>query len=396
MTELFTSSRLSSIPRSGIRRVLERTYLPGTVSLAAGDPDFATPHHIVAAATAAMERGETHYTHGRGLPELREAFAAKLRGENGIVADPATEIVVTAGALNALASTFLATVDPGEGVIVPDPGFANYAAQVALAGGRVVPLALTDALSIDLHELERLASTARVLVINTPGNPTGVTLSRAVLEGVSEIAIRHDLLVIADEAYEHLVYDEPHVSIASLPGMAERTISIHSMSKSWSMTGWRIGFATGPADVMDEIAKAQEHLIGCPPAMTQWGAVAALTGSTEERDVMVERYRTRRALVIDSLQGLPGLHLVTPTGAFYAFPRFEIGVEGYELADIVADGAGVITIPGVAFGDGGSRHLRISYALPEERLTEGLDKLAGWLTREAATDFSSIAPRKES
>lgn len=396
MTELVASKRLTTIPRSGIRRVLERGSRPGVVSLAAGDPDFATPHHIVAAATAAMERGETHYTHGRGLIELREAFAAKLSVENGVVADPATQIVVTAGALNALASTFLATVDPGDGVIVPDPGFANYAAQVALAGGRVVPLALTDALSIDLAELERLAPTARVLVINTPGNPTGVLLDRTVLEGVADIARRHDLLVISDEAYEHLVYDGPHVSIASLPGMMERTISIHSMSKSWSMTGWRIGFATGPADLIDEITKAQEHLIGCPPAMTQWGAVAALTGSTEERDAMVDRYRSRRSLVIDALEGLPGLHLVTPTGAFYAFPRFEIGLDGYELADVVADGAGVVAIPGIAFGDGGSRHLRISYALPEDRLTEGLGKLAHWLTREGENNFSSIAPRKES
>ena len=385
-----------SIPRSGIRRVLERGSRPGVVSLAAGDPDFATPHHIVSAAAAAMERGETHYTHGRGLIELREAFAAKLRIENDLTVDPATEIVVTAGALNALASTFLATVDPGQGVIVPDPGFANYSAQVALAGGQVVPLALTTDLTIDVAELERLAPSARLLVINTPGNPTGITLNRTVLESVADIARRHDLLVIADEAYEHLVYDEAHVSIASLPGMAERTISIHSMSKSWSMTGWRIGFATGPAHLVEEITKAQEHLIGCPPAMTQWGAVAALTGSTEERDAMVDRYRSRRALVMDALDGLPGLELVIPTGAFYAFPRFEIGLSGYELADAVVDGAGVIMIPGIAFGDGGAHHLRLSYALPEDRLSEGLNKLAAWLTREGDNNFSSIAPRKES
>jgi aspartate/methionine/tyrosine aminotransferase len=253
---------------------------------------------------------------------------------------------------------------------------------------------LTTDLTIDVAELERLAPSARLLVANTPGNPSGTALNRTVLEPVADVARRHDLLVVADEAYEHLVYDEAHVSIASLPGMAERTISIHSMSKSWSMTGWRVGFATPP--LVGEITKAQEHLVGCPPAMTQWGAVAALTGSTEERDAMVDRYRSRRALVMDTLDGLPGLELVIPTGAFCAFPRFEIGLSGFALADAVVDGAGVITIPGITFGDGGAHHLRLSSALPEDRLSEGLNKIAEWLTREGDNSFSSIAPRKES
>lgn len=380
------ADRLLGIPRSGIRAVLERTGSPGMTDLAAGDPDFATPAHITEAAHDAMLRGMTHYTHGRGLIELRRAFAEKLRIENGILADPDQEIVVTAGALNALAATFLSVVDPGDRVIVPDPGFANYRAQIALAGGVVAPLPYRHAAGFqpDLEELERLAADARVLVLNSPGNPTGAVLNEQTLAGIADVARRHDLIVVFDEAYEHLVYGEGrHVSVAALPGMAQRTISIHSMSKSWAMTGWRIGYATGPGALIEQIAKAQEHLIGCPPTMTQWGAVAALSGPTTERDLMVEDYARRRELVLETLHRLPNVELVAPAGAFYAFPRFDLGLEGLELASAIADGAGVVTIPGTAFGSEGAAHVRISYAVPDIRLREGLDKLARWLDSPA-------------
>jgi len=379
------SRRLVEIPRSGIRRVLERVGASGTVNLAAGDPDFGTPAHIVEAGIAALRAGETHYTHGRGLMELRTAFAKKLAIENALEGvDPETEIVVTAGALNALAAVFLSVVDPGDRVIVPDPGFANYRAQIALAGGEAVglPLRADERFAPDLHELERLAPTAKVIVVNSPGNPTGGVLDRATLEGIARIATRHELLVIADEAYEHLLYDSrEHVSIASLPDMRDRTVTLHSMSKSWAMTGWRIGFATGPAALMDEIAKAQEHIIGCPPAMNQWAAVAALTGPTDMRDRMVERYAQRRDLVLERLSDVPGIDLARPDGAFYAFPSLDIGVQGIALAEAIAEGCGVITIPGSAFGQTGGRHVRISYAVPEATLVEGLDRLSAWRAR---------------
>lgn len=389
------SERLLRIPRSGIRRVLERPTAANSVSLAAGDPDLATPPHIVAAASEAMLSGMTHYTHGKGLMELRRAFARKLAVENNMPGvNPEREIVVTVGALNALSATFLALVNPGDQVIIPDPSFANYAAQVSLAGGTVVPLRAGHSTGFqpDLAQLEQVAATAKILIINSPGNPTGVVLDREMLTNISEIAIRHDLFVIADEAYEHLVFDDhPHVSMASLPGMAERTMTIHSMSKSWSMTGWRIGFATGPADLIEQVAKVQEHLVGCPPAMTQWGALAALEGSTTPRNEMVANYARRRLLVLEALADVPGLDLVRPDGAFYAFPRFTIGLEGYELAEAVADGAGVVTIPGVAFGKAGASHLRISYAVPDAQLLAGLEKLTAWLV--ATTEVGSTVKR---
>jgi aspartate aminotransferase len=380
------SARLRDIPRSGIRAVLERATAADATSLAAGDPDLATPPHVVEAVARAMRDGATHYTHGRGLPELREAFAAKLARENGIAADPGLGIVVTAGALNALSAAFLSLVDPGDGVIVPDPGFANYQAQIALAGGRAIPLPHRHAEGFqpDLAELERLAPTARALVVNTPGNPTGTVLPAETLAAIARIAVTHDLTVIADEAYEHLVYDGArHVSIAAFPGMAERTLTISSMSKSWSMTGWRIGFVTGPHDLLELIAKAQEHLIGCPPAMTQWGAVAALEGPVAPRDAMVAEYAARRALVLDRLRGVPGLELVTPDGAFYAFPRLDAAIGRDDPAAAVLDGAGVVAVPGVSFGAQGARHIRLSYAVGGEQLDRGLTRLATWL-REGA------------
>lgn len=380
-TEHVGSERVSTIPRSGIRSVLERSGEPDVVSLAAGDPDFETPEHIVVAATDAMRSGQTHYTHGRGLVELREAFTEKLRTENGIAADASTDVVVTAGALNALAAAFLSTVDSGDRVLVPNPGFANYQAQVRLAGGIPVGLAHCheDGFQPDLDELDRLAPSAKILVVNTPGNPTGAVIDRDRLAAVADLARRHDLLVVADEAYEHLVYaGAEHHSIATMPGMSQRTLTISSLSKSWAMTGWRTGFVTGPATLIALIAKVQEHLIGCPPAMTQWGGVAALTASTAARTRMVERYAQRRRLVVDAFEHVPRAELVAPRGAFYAFPRFRVGLSGYELAAAAADEARVITVPGIAFGTNGADHLRLSYATTESALAAGLERLTAW------------------
>lgn len=375
------------IPRSGIRQVLDGVASNDIIALAAGDPDFDTPTHISDSATAALRRGATHYTNGRGIIELRVAWSEKLARENGLAGVSAeSQIVVTAGALNALSASLLSVVNSGDRVLLPDPGFANYQAQVLLAGG--VPVAVPHPHRLgfvpDYDQLDSLAKTASVLIVNTPGNPTGTVLSEDHLRSIADVAIARDLLVIADEAYEHLVYQgSRHVSIASLPGMAERTLSIHSLSKSWAMTGWRVGFVSGPADLIDLIAKAQEHLIGCPPAMTQWGAVAALTGPLDARREMVARYAARRAMVVDALTGLHDVDLVVPDGAFYVFPRFDIGTTGIELAQRVADEAGVLAVPGIAFGSEGAAHLRLSYACDETVLQRALERLVRWRNEHA-------------
>lgn len=376
---MIAAQRVTAIPRSGIRSVLERAGDPGIINLAAGEPDFDTPPHITRAAVEAMSGGATHYTHGRGLPELREAYVAKLAAENELTGyRPDRHVVVTAGALNALAATFLAVVNPGDRVLVPDPGFANYAAQIQLAEGVPVAIPFPHELGFqpDFERLEQLAKTASVLIVNSPANPTGVTLSPDVLSRIADIAERQNLLVIADEAYEHLIYgDSQHRSFAALPGMRKRTLTVHSMSKSWAMTGWRIGFVAGPEPLIAEIAKAQEHLIGCPPAMTQWGAVAALTGPIDSRQEMVRRYTQRRALVLEAFALIPEVELVVPDGSFYVFPRFAYPERGNDLAQRIADTAGVLAVPGSAFGSGSGQHLRFSYAGPEARLQIGLERL---------------------
>lgn len=381
-----TSLRVSKLPRSGIREILDSVKGDDVINLAAGDPNFPTPEHITVAACNALTEGATHYTHGRGLIELREQWSNKLEAENSIRGiDPRTQVVVTAGALNALAATFLAILNEGDRVLLPDPGFANYEAQVLLAGGVPVatPYPFDSRFAPDLGQLEEAASKAKVLIVNSPANPTGAVLSEAELHAIADIAKAHDLLVIADEAYEHLVYAPVrHLSIASLPGMSERTLSIHSMSKSWAMTGWRVGYVSGPAEILDLISKVQEHVIGCPPAATQWGALTALTGPITARRAMFQEYEQRRRLTIDALSGIKKMELVEPYGAFYAFPRINVGLEGKDLALAIASETGVISVPGTAFGLSGDEHVRLCYAGDRSSLTEGLRRLRAWARLE--------------
>jgi aminotransferase len=372
----------SRIPRSGIRETLEQGLGSGVYDLAAGDPAEATPSHVISAAQAAMLAGHTHYTDGRGMVELRAAFAAKLLSENGFsTVDPDTEVVITAGALNALAATFLSVVAPGDRVLIPDPGFANYRAQVLLADGVPVSMPYPARLGHmpDLEWLRANAATARVLVLNTPNNPTGAILPEAVLREIAEIAVRYDLMVVADEVYECFVYDQAaHTAIGSFDGLADRTITIMSVSKCWAMTGWRIGFAAGPAAVMATLASVQEHLIGCPSSIGQWAALAALSGPPAPRDQIVRALAGRRELLIEGLQGLPGITLVRPQGAFYAFPVIDEGIAPGPPARTLLEEAGVLTVPGTAFGDTSDRHVRLSFAGDEEQLRAALARIAAW------------------
>lgn len=378
----------SRIPRSGIRETLEQGLRSDVCNLAAGDPVEATPSHVISAAQAAMLAGHTHYTDGRGLIELREAFAAKLIAENGFSAvDPGTEVVITAGALNALAATFLSLVAPGDRVLIPDPGFANYRAQVLLAGG--VPVAMPYPAQLghmpDVDWLRVNAATGRVLVLNTPNNPTGAVLPEAVLREIAEIAVRQDLVVVSDEVYEHFVYDQcAHTTIGSFEGMADRTITIMSASKCWAMTGWRIGFAVGPVAVMTTLASVQEHLIGCPSSIGQWATLAALNGPPAPGDQIVQALTKRRELLIEGLQDLPGITLVRPQGAFYAFPAIDESIAPGPPAKTLLEDVGVLGVPGTAFGDTSDRHVRLSFAGGEEQLRGALARIVAW-AHSAAT-----------
>lgn len=374
-----SARRLESVPRSGIREVLEAATNHDAVDLAGGDPSFATPPHILAAAAQAAAAGATHYTHGRGDSRLREAIAEKLRRENGIACDPERELVVTAGALNALAATFFALLDPGDEVLVPDPGFANYVAQVALAGGTPVPVPLTDEWQLDLDAIrERLSNRTRAIVLNSPANPTGAVLDKQVLESLASALDGSPVIVISDEAYERLVYPPAaHVSAASLEGFAGRTVSIFSFSKTYAMTGWRLGYAAAPAELGDALTKVQEHLVGCASAISQAAGLAALQGPHEPVEEMVAEYERRRQMVNAALVGLDRVSLVPPAGAFYAFPR--IDSFGPTPAEALAAG-GVVTVPGEAFGARGCGHVRISFAASTEQVERGSARLRTVLT----------------
>jgi aspartate aminotransferase len=364
--------------------MLERAGSEPIVDLATGDPGFTTPGYIRKAALLAVRQGETHYTHSRGAPALRRAFAEKLARENGLGRiDPDTEIVVTAGALNALAAVFQALLDSGDEVLVPDPGFANYRAQVLLSGGTPVPLRLRaeDGFLPSIEALREAATPrTRAIVVNSPANPTGVVFPVAVLRQVASFAAEHGLVLISDEAYEHLVYSPAeHVSLATLEDARPRTVSIFSMSKTYAMTGWRVGFAVAPAPVAEQVAKVQEHLIGCPSSVSQAAALAALTGSNESVKVMVDEYAYRCRLVVNALTGLAGIHLVRPQGAFYAFPS--VGRSGREIAERLLAEERVLVLPGDAFGAAGANHVRVSFATETSIVEEGLRRLCAGLSQ---------------
>lgn len=359
--------------------MLETTRRPDMVDLAAGDPSFDTPAHIVAAAASAAGAGATHYTHGRGDPLLREAIARKIARQNGITSDPEREIVVTAGALNGLAATFIALLDPGDEVLVPDPAFANYSAQIALAGGTPVPVPLTRGWQIDLDAVrDRLSQRTRAIVLNSPANPTGAVLERSSLESLASILDGSPVMVISDEAYEDLIYPPAeHVSVASLAGFADRAISIFSFSKTYAMTGWRLGYVVAPPELSEALTKVQEHLVGCASAVSQAAGLAALEGPREPTERMLDEYAQRRQQVVEALAATDGVSLIPPAGAFYAFPQVER--LGDSPAQAVADGAGVMMVPGEAFGARGAGYVRISFAGPSDALELGLARLQAFL-----------------
>ena len=355
--------------------MLEQARSGGTIDLAAGDPSFPTPPHIASAAAEAAALGATHYTHGRGDIDLRAAIARKLETVNGISAEPESEIVVTAGALNALAAAFFALVGPGDEVLVPDPGFANYQAQVSLAGGAAVPVPLADDWSVDVDAVaQRLGPRTRVLVLNSPANPTGAVTDRTRLEALASILADTDITVVSDEAYERLVYAPArHVSVASLPALSARTVSIFSFSKTYAMTGWRLGYLVAPREIADGVTKVQEHLIGCASSISQAAGLAALRGPVDPIVAMVGEYERRRGEVVTAFAGLPSVDLVEPAGAFYAFARVPSSTG--DAAVEIASATGVLTVPGEAFGARGHGHIRVSYAGPPAALSEGLHRL---------------------
>jgi aspartate aminotransferase len=348
------------------------------IHLEIGEPDFDTPTHIRQAACDALEAGYTHYGPATGIPELREALAVHIGQKRGLTVDP-NNVVVTPGAKPIMFYTILALCDPGDQVIYPNPGFPIYESMINFIGADAVPLQLSEhrQFRFDSDELESLVSDrTRLIILNSPHNPTGGALSEANLQHIAELAVKHDIMVLADEIYSDLVYEGAHHTILKYPGMMERTILLDGFSKTYAMTGWRMGYGLFPAPMIPHISRLIINSVSCTSTFSQKAAVAALTGPTAEVEQMVAAFRRRRELIVGGLNQIPGLSCIWPEGAFYAFPNITgTGMDSRAYADYLLLEAGVAVLPGTAFGAFGEGYIRISFANSEENLSEALRRI---------------------
>lgn len=353
------------------------------IDLGGGDPDFITPEHVRQAAADAMNAGDTHYVASNGTPALKKAIAAKLQTDNGLTYDPA-EIIVTPGGKQALFEAALALVEPGVDVMVLEPAWVSYVPMVEMAGGNVVHVGLDpdNNWTVTREILEaHVTPNTRAIMVNSPNNPTGRVLNQAEMDAIAGFATDHDLIVLTDEMYEKIVYDaHSHISIAALPGMWERTLTFNGLSKAYAMTGWRIGYVAGPRAFINEIAKVHSHSVTHATSFAQAGAVAALTGPQAFIGEMVTAWDRRRAAVSTGLSGVKGIICPPAEGAFYAFADIRgTGMDSMTFADRALNEAHVAVVPGVAFGDAGEGHVRLSFATGDDVLAKAVDRLQTWL-----------------
>ncbi len=373
---------------SPIRQMFNRALgMEGVVSFTVGEPDFPTPDHIVEAAVKALRRGEHKYTPNAGILPLRQAIARRTRQTHGLEYAPEGEVIVTAGGMEALMLTMMTLLDPGDEVILSDPCWTNYSRQVLICSA-VPKYVQVDATHDFLFTPEALESAitrkSKALVINSPANPTGAIASREALERLAEIAIRRDLWVISDEVYQDLAYDGNEVfSIAMLPGMKERTIVVHSFSKTYAMTGWRVGYAMGPAEAIGNMVKLQENVAACVNSAAQYGALAALEGPREPVDHMVRTFGRRRQVVLEEFASIHGLKCYSPKGAFYALVDISAtGMKAEAFAMDLLEKAKVIVVPGHAFGANSDRYVRLSFATSEKNIREGIGRIRKYMQEE--------------
>jgi aspartate aminotransferase len=357
-------------------RALEATGR-SVIHLEIGEPDFDTPANIRDAAKRALDRGATHYSPTVGIPELRAAIAADATARKHFTVSP-ERVVVVPGGKPVMFFTMLALIEEGDEVIYPDPGFPIYESMIDYVGGKAVacPIRQENGFRLDPTELASLVtSRTRLLIINSPANPTGGVSTREDLEQIAAVAIEHDLVVLADEIYGRILYEGEHVSIASLPGMVDRTIVLDGFSKTYAMTGWRLGYAIVPEKLVTPFSRLIVNSVSCTNAATQWAGVEALTGPQDSVAAMVEEFRVRRDLIVDGLNSIPGVTCLRPAGAFYAFPDISgTGLSGAELADRLLHEGGVSALAGTAFGHVGTNHLRFSYANSRENIVEAVKR----------------------
>ena len=379
------SERITEIPFSGIRKFFDiASEMQDVISLGVGEPDFDTPWHIRDEGIYSLEKGRTAYTSNAGLKELKMEIAKYLERRFQVSYDYDTEMMITVGASEAIDVAMRAMLDPQDEVLIPQPSYVSYVPCAILANGTPVVINLKEENEFRLtaQELtESITPKTKLLVLPFPNNPTGAILEKKDLEAIAKVVIDHDLYVLSDEIYAELTYQQDHVTIASLPGMRERTVLINGFSKSYSMTGWRLGYACAPKNILEQMLKIHQYAIMCAPTTSQYAAVEAVRNGDNDVQKMREEYNGRRRYLIHRFREM-GLACFEPFGAFYAFPCIkEFGMSSDEFATRMLQEEKVVVVPGTAFGDCGEGFLRISYAYSLEKLKEALDRMEHFINR---------------
>lgn len=381
----FVSERIASVPPSGIRRFFDiAATMEDVISLGIGEPDFTTPEPILRAGIESLQRGETHYTSNSGLMELRRAIAEHLDRLYGQTYNPASEILITVGVSEALYLACAAVLDPGDEVIIPEPCFVSYAPEVVFAGGVpvMVPTSAENGWQVTAEAIEAAVTPkTKALLLGYPSNPTGAVMTRERLNEIAAVVKRYNLLVISDELYDRLVYDTQHVCFPSLPGMYSRTILLMGFSKAYAMTGWRIGWAAGPAEIMEMMRRVHQYTIMCAPTPSQYAALVAIKEGEPFVEEMRQEYDRRRRLIVSGLNEI-GLTCMEPKGAFYAFPSIAVtGMDENTFAEKLLQEERVAVVPGSAFGPSGKGYVRCSYATAYEKIEEALERMRRFVRR---------------
>lgn len=351
------------------------------ISLAVGEPDFPTPSHIVDAAKRALDDGFTKYTPSKGIPDLREAIAVKSKTENRIPCGP--EDVMVSSTKHTLFTAFMALAGPGDEVLLPDPGWVSYLPMVRLASAKPVAVPCAEESRFQMTPeatAELITPASKMIMVNSPNNPTGGVYDLAVLRGLADLAEDHDLIVVTDEIYEKIVFEGEHASMASFPGAYDRTVTVNGFSKSYSMTGWRLGWAVAPQDLLQPMNKVHQHSLTCATSFAQVGGVAALTGPKAPVEEMVREFGRRREMVVEGVERIPGLSSKSPEGTFYAWIRYDDPRSSLEFSEMLLKDARVAVTPGIAFGDQGEGHFRLSFATSAENLREAFRRMREVLT----------------
>jgi aminotransferase len=379
------AQRVRKVKPSGIRKFFDIiNTMPDVISLGVGEPDFVTPEHIRQAGIRSIELGHTRYTSNYGMLELREEIASMLDRRYGLSYDPKTEILVTVGVSEGVDLAMRTLVDPGDEVISPDPGYVAYEADIIFAGGEsvAVPTYAKYDFGVRADEIATaITPRTKVILIGNPNNPTGAIVSRAELEGIAKLAIKHDLIVAIDEVYSHLVYDTEHTSIAAMPGMRERTVLLDGFSKAYAMTGWRIGYVAAPAQILEAMLKIHQYAIMCAGTAPQEAALEALRHGETDVKLMHDEYARRRRMFVDGLNRI-GLTCCEPRGAFYAFPSIEVsGMSDEEFAEKLLFEENVAVVPGSSFGARGRGYIRCAYCTAYDKLEEALVRMERFLKK---------------